>query len=209
MEASSAPTLFIVAGPNGAGKTSLSNDILKKHKVEAFDWDFEYDQFWAEFNYDSDRTIKESARERATEKFISLYHAALKEKRNFAFEANFHLKEHVDWAQKAKQAGHHIVLIFMYMKSVELCIERVVERVKYGGHHVEELDIRKRYSKGLQHLNEYFSIFDNVIIFDASLTWEIAIIAEFNKGKPNYKSNKRLKENGGLLELPSLRLTMS
>lgn len=208
MEPSNNPTLFIVAGPNGAGKTSLSNDILKQHKVEAFDWDLEFDKFWAQFSYDSNRSIIEGARERTTEKFETLFKEALESKRNFAFETNFHTKQHIEWAKKAKQVGHRIVLIFMYMRSIKQCVARVKERVYYGGHDVSEPEIRSRYIIGLQNLNDYFNLFDDVLILDASLTWEIAMIAEFSKGKVSYRSIRRLKENEKLLDLLSLKLAL-
>jgi predicted ABC-type ATPase len=59
-------------------------------------------------------------------------------------------------------------LIFLWLRSADLAVERVRERVRTGGHEVAEEVIRRRYSAGLtnfwrfyQPLADAWSVFDN------------------------------------------------
>ncbi|MGI8640331.1 MAG: zeta toxin family protein [Pyrinomonadaceae bacterium] len=45
---------------------------------------------------------------------------------------------------------YQITIIFLFAKSSEILIERIVERVKKGGHHVPDEDVRRRFLRGKQ-----------------------------------------------------------
>ncbi len=55
------------------------------------------------------------------------------------------------------------------MQNTEIAIERLKSRVLEGGHHVAEDIIIRRYHNGINNLfNIYFSIVDELLIFDNS-----------------------------------------
>jgi predicted ABC-type ATPase len=56
-------------------------------------------------------------------------------------------------------------LIFICLENPEIAIERVKDRVAKGGHPVDETTIRKRFTKGLNLLDESFHMFDTVYIY--------------------------------------------
>ena len=47
-------------------------------------------------------------------------------------------------------------LIFLYLQSAELAVERVRERVRIGGHNIPEDVIWRRYAKGLRNFFEIY-----------------------------------------------------
>ncbi len=64
---------------------------------------------------------------------------------------------------------NHVTLLFFWLQSVELAIERVRIRVQEGGHHIEPEVIKRRYSKGIHNLfTMYLPIVDDILIFDNS-----------------------------------------
>lgn len=55
---------------------------------------------------------------------------------------------------------HEITLLFFWLNSPALAIERVKTRVKEGGHHIPEDVIRRRYESGL--IN-FFRLFQPIV----------------------------------------------
>ena len=73
--------------------------------------------------------------------------------------------------QKAKEQGYQITLVYFWLASVELALERVQTRVLEGGHNIPEPVIIRRYYSGLINLfNLYLPICDYWMIFDNSVS---------------------------------------
>lgn len=50
-----------------------------------------------------------------------------------------------------------VVLIYLALPDVNVSIRRVAERVAHGGHHIPEVDIRRRFPRSLRNLLQYYS----------------------------------------------------
>ena len=62
-----------------------------------------------------------------------------------------------------------MTLVYFWLNSVDLAIERVLQRVLAGGHNIPEDTIRRRYLSGIKNLSEiYLPISDYWMIFDNS-----------------------------------------
>ena len=93
----------------------------------------------------------------------------LSQKLDFAFETTLATKTYANTILKAKDIGYHTVLVFFWLESVELAIERVKSRVIEGGHNIPEPVIRRRYSGGIKNLFKlYFPICDYWMIWNNS-----------------------------------------
>jgi len=58
-------------------------------------------------------------------------------------------------------------LFFFWLKSPEVAIQRVAERVRSGGHHIPDETIRRRYSRSVRNLLElYRSIVTTWTVYD-------------------------------------------
>ena len=69
-------------------------------------------------------------------------------KTDFAFETTLSTKSFTQTITRAKNAGYQITLVFFWLDSVDLAIERVKNRVDEGGHNVPIEVIRRRYYSG-------------------------------------------------------------
>ena len=71
--------------------------------------------------------------------------------------------------ERCKLLGYKIIIVFLWLDSTELAIERVRLRVLQGGHHIPTDVIKRRYHKGLKNfVNLFMPICDNWIIADNS-----------------------------------------
>ena len=88
---------------------------------------------------------------------------------NFAFETTLATKSYKNKIKVAKENGFKVILLFFWLRNVELAIERVKIRVKEGGHNIPEDVIRRRYVNGIKNLFEiYLPIVDEALVFDNS-----------------------------------------
>jgi predicted ABC-type ATPase len=49
----------------------------------------------------------------------------------------------------ARNAGFTITIAFLFVESADVCVARVAQRVRMGGHDVPESDIRRRFTRSL------------------------------------------------------------
>lgn len=68
--------------------------------------------------------------------------------------------------EKAKDRGYFIELHYIGVESVDIAKERVLERVKQGGHGVEEKEIEKRYVDTFDNLKLVLSKCDLIAFYD-------------------------------------------
>ncbi len=69
--------------------------------------------------------------------------------------------------RKCKAKGYGINLVYVWLESAELAINRVARRVASGGHDIPEDIIRRRYERGRNNFVELYSpIADYWIVYD-------------------------------------------
>lgn len=83
------------------------------------------------------------------------------------------------------ESGFETELYFLYVDSINLCVQRVAKRVSEGGHNVPLEEITKRYIAGLQNFDLTFNRFDKVVMIDTSLEQNILLL-EIEKSKIQY-----------------------
>ncbi len=67
----------------------------------------------------------------------------------------------------AQEKGYKVVLLFFWLDSIDLAIERVKTRVQEGGHNIEKDVIKRRYKNGINNLfTIYLHIVNEALIFD-------------------------------------------
>jgi len=96
----------------------------------------------------------------------------------FAIETTLSSKSFAPFLAQCKSRGYSIRLIYVWVNSVELAVERVKRRVESGGHLVPEPTIRRRYSRSLFNFFQlYSSLADIWSFYDNSLD-KIELVAE-------------------------------
>ena len=76
-----------------------------------------------------------------------------------------------------RERGYQIHIFFLWVRSVELALKRIADRVKLRGHDVPEPDVRRRYVTGVRNLfAAYRPLADAIVIMDNS-TEKPALVA--------------------------------
>ncbi|HAF24328.1 MAG TPA: hypothetical protein DCK93_15715 [Blastocatellia bacterium] len=168
--------VVIVAGPNGAGKSTLAPVLLRDtfgllEFVNADTISAGLSAFNAEaVALDAGRVMLTRLRELAANK------------QSFAFESTLATRSYAPWINFLAQEGYEFHLLFLWLNTAELAIQRVAERVRNGGHSVNEDIIRRRYSRGLDNLSQfYIPLADTWVIYDNSGTGSPLLIASGEK----------------------------
>ncbi len=155
--------IFVLAGPNGAGKTTAARSL--------------YPQLLNFYEFiNADEIAKglaplhpESVALAASKLMIKRLRALLDADKNFAFETTAAGTNYVKYLQEAKDKGYTVSLVFFWLSSADLAVERVAKRVAQGGHHIPEATIRRRYVLGQKNLiKHYLPIADEALIVDNS-----------------------------------------
>ena len=157
------PNLYIISGCNGAGKTTASYTVLPEMlQCNEFVNVDELAKGLSPFN--PDKAAIEAGR-----LMLLKMHKLVDQDADFAFETTLSPRSYVNLVQKAKNVGYHVILLYFWLNSVDLAIERVKNRVLEGGHNVSQQVIKRRYATGLVNLFErYIPICDYWMIFDNS-----------------------------------------
>ena len=187
--------LYIIAGCNGAGKTTASFTILPeilecKEFVNADEIAKGLSPFQPEkVAFEAGRIMLER---------INLL---LKSNENFAFETTLATKSYKSKLLWAKEQGYTIKLLFFWLPTVEMAIERVAIRVSEGGHNIPNDVIARRYKRGIQNLFKiYIPLCSEWILFDNSKNQ----IEEIANGKFNDFIQISQKEKFDLIKDNSL-----
>lgn len=144
------PTLYIIAGCNGAGKTTASfsvlPDLLDCREFVNAD---EIAKGLSPFN-------PESVAIEAGKLMLQRINYLLSIHKTFAIETTLATRSYASLINKAHSEGYHVVLLFFWLSSPEMAVERVAKRVSEGGHNIPVEIIHRRYWAGL---NNFFTIF--------------------------------------------------
>jgi predicted ABC-type ATPase len=157
------PILYIIAGCNGAGKTTASFSLLPSIlSCEIF---INADEIAREI---APGEVEKVAFE-AGRQMIEQINARIRARETFAFETTLSARSYRETILFAQALGYHVTLLFFWLESVEMAIDRVARRVKEGGHNIETEVIRRRYNRGIKNLFEiYIPLVSETIIYNNS-----------------------------------------
>jgi predicted ABC-type ATPase len=159
------PQIIIIAGPNGAGKSTSAPDLLPEGV--AF---INADEIAKSLPGFPSSAVDMQAGRLLLERLEEL----AGQRADFAIETTLASRALASRIVKLKAAGYRIHLLFIWLSSADLAIERVAERVRRGGHSIPEATIRRRYAAGLRNLVQiYIPLVD---------TWRV--IENVRVGKP-------------------------
>ena len=155
------PRCIIIAGPNGAGKTTFAREFLPKdagilHFVNA-------DLIAAGLSPLDPPAAQVAAARILLEELDRLAKARV----DFAFETTLSGRTYVERIKTWQRNGYQVELAFLRLESVDLSLKRVALRVRQGGHHVLDEDVRRRFKRGLVNFDDpYKSIVDSWALYD-------------------------------------------
>lgn len=105
----------------------------------------------------------------------------LRKNSDFAVETTLATRTLMKTAKMAQKAGYTVTLLYFWLSSPELAIERVKARVATGGHNIPEETIIRRYHVGIDYFFHYYApICERWILADNSQI-PFRVIAEGSK----------------------------
>lgn len=170
------PRLFIIAGCNGAGKTTASFTVLPELlNIKEF---VNADEIARGLSPFQPGKVAIEAGKIMLRRIDEL----IEQMQDFAFETTLSTRSFVVLCDEAKKKGYVIYLVFLWLDSPELAVERVKQRVSEGGHNIPEETILRRYKAGLKNfITLYKETVDFWLFFDNSKT-DQELIAEGKQG---------------------------
>lgn len=132
----------VVAGPNGAGKTTFVREYLETHPG------FEYlcaDDIALELCPSRPETVYLSA----GKVFFRRLRGLVARKQSFITEVTLSSSRLSRHFAAFRAAGYDVEIVFIHLESADLCVARVAERVRKGGHRVAPSDVRRRYRRSV------------------------------------------------------------
>ncbi len=174
--------LIIIAGPNGAGKSTTAPALLKDalHMDNFVNADVIAQGLCA---YQPEKAAIQAGRI-----MLDRIHTLADKNANFAFETTLSSRSFATWIPKLKKQGYQFHLVFLWLKTVDLAIFRVRERIKNGGHAVPEETIKRRYISGLRNFfNLYTLLADSWQFYDNSDDNLILVASKTHKIDPIIK----------------------
>lgn len=155
------PILYIIAGCNGAGKTTASYSVLPELlNCKEFVNADEIARGLSPFN-------TESVAIEAGKLMLRRINLLLSQGKTFAIETTLATRSYASLVRRAHESGYQVVLLFFWLASPEMAIERVARRVREGGHNIPTETIIRRYWSGLENFFNIFApIVDSWMFFD-------------------------------------------
>lgn len=173
------PRIIVIAGCNGAGKSTLAPHLLR-------------DTFGLTEYVNAD-TIAQGLSAFAPEKvaleagrvMLKRLHELAQRRGNFAFESTLASRSYAPWIAELKQQGYAFDLFFLWLSSSELAVQRVQERVRLGGHSIQETTIRRRYVRGLKNFFAlYQPLANSWTVYDNSSSGNPLLVADQHEAAP-------------------------
>ena len=193
------PNLYIVAGCNGAGKTTASLTILPEI-LNCFEF-VNADEIAKGLSpFQPEKVAIEAGRI-----MLNRVKQLMEQGEDFAFETTLATKSYVSYIKKAKEKNYNITLVFIYLNSTALAKQRVKERVRKGGHNIEESVIMRRYESGLKNFFQLYAPLSDfwILVDNSSENYELYEIASGEFGQIKSILNQDLwntiKENYGTI----------
>ncbi|MCB1081856.1 MAG: zeta toxin family protein [Chlamydiia bacterium] len=169
--------ILMIIGPNGAGKTTISYEMLMNGpKIYEFLNADEIARGLAPIQ-------PEKVPLEASKIMVRRLQHLLVASENIAFESTGAGINYVKYIKQAQALGYEINLIFLYLKSPDQAIKRVMQRVSQGGHDIPSSTIVRRFYSGVKNaISVYLPLSDKAIILDNSGE-DFKVIARKMKGK--------------------------
>lgn len=173
------PNLFVLGGPNGAGKTTIHGKLLSgSRRVEEY---VNADAIAAALDADPG-----SSRDfRAGRLMLGRLNSLAANQADLAFETTLASRSLLRRITSMREAGYLFHLIYLWLPSTEMAVQRVAARVRDGGHSIPDNIVRRRFGRSLSNFfNIYRPIADSWLMLDNSTVPEPGAIAWRNVGGP-------------------------
>jgi len=133
--------VIIVAGGNGVGKTTFAREFL----LENPDYEFlNADEIAKELSPDNPQSSKISA----GKLFFKNLDKYVRDGKSFLIESTLSGRYLIKFIEDLQRQHYRITIMFLFVDSPKILIERVRNRVSKSGHFIPDEDVKRRFKRG-------------------------------------------------------------
>jgi predicted ABC-type ATPase len=163
--------LYVIGGCNGAGKTTIATKLLP-HYLNCYEF-VNADSIAAGLSPFRPESVALRAGRLMLERLQTLADASV----DFGFESTLASRTFAPFLHEQKAKGYSVQLLYVSLRSPDLAVQRVAQRVLAGGHDIPEATIRRRYQASRHNLiNLYLPLADEWRVVDN--TTNVVLVAE-------------------------------
>jgi predicted ABC-type ATPase len=179
------PKMYIISGCNGSGKTTASYTLLPDLlDCREFVNSDEFAKSLSPFD-------PSAASITASRYMLMKINYLLGRYEDFSIETTLATRSLVKIIGEAHSVGYEVTILYFWLNSPELAIQRVRDRVAAGGHNIPDAVVRRRYTMGLQYFfDTYRPICDRWILADNSKS-NFTVVAEGSKQYSYIRDNDK------------------
>lgn len=86
---------------------------------------------------------------------------------DFAFESTLSGRTYLGLLRRWKTAGYRIEIVFLFVPSVDIALQRIAVRVRQGGHNVPRRDVIRRFDRSWSNFRTlYRPLADRWVVYD-------------------------------------------
>lgn len=160
------PALWIIAGPNGSGKSSAYG-MASVEAPSGSVWIINPDLLTARITSREGLSLQDANLE-AVVRIERWLNASVDTHQTIGVETVLSTPKYRNLVTAARVRGFRINLIYVFLDTVELNIERVRTRVLKGGHAVPEDKIAQRRLRSFEQFGWFFAAADRVDVYNNS-----------------------------------------
>lgn len=149
---------IIFAGCNGVGKSTLFQTCTCLHKMPRVNMD--------EIVKDIGSWKNSSDVIRAGKEAVKLVNHYLDNGISFIQETTLCGHAILNNIEKAHHLGYEIIIYYVSVDSADIAIKRIHERVKCGGHGINDQDVKRRFNESKNNLKKVLKYCNEVLFFD-------------------------------------------
>lgn len=173
------PQVVVIAGPNGAGKTTCATALLPE--------DLNIRQY---VNADTIASglsafAPETTAIEAGRVMLARLATLARQRNDFAFETTLASRSFAPFLRRIQGEGYLVRIIYVWLGSPDLAVQRVASRIQQGGHSVPAAVVRRRYWRGMANFAHlYRPLADTWVLCDNSGDGPVIVARGERAGAP-------------------------
>lgn len=181
------PNFYIISGCNGAGKTTASYSLLPELlEVSQFVNSDEFAKSLSPFD-------PSAASVSASRYMLMKVKYLFGKRQDFCIETTLATRTLLKIVKEAKAAGYRVTILYFWLNSPELAVQRVRDRVAAGGHNIPDDVIRRRYYVGLSYFfKDYIVECDKWMLLDNTKS-PFELVAEGTPGSESILNEEKYR----------------